>query len=140
VKEERGSVPVWFLGLGFCLLMLGAMSAELWRIMGERQELVAMADGAALAAASALDLDVYREQGLAVLDPSEASKLALAVIEHSSGSTDLAAPPVIVVAGDGSSVRVELRREVPFGLIRFLSMADEGFEVTGVAVAYPFSP
>ena len=140
MKSERGSVPIWFLGLGFCLLMLGAMSAELWRIMGERQELVAMADGAALAAASGLDLDVYREQGVAVLDPSEASELALAVIERSSGSIDLARPPLIVVADDGSSVRVEVSREVPFGLIRFLSMADKGFEVTGVAVAYPFSP
>jgi Flp pilus assembly protein TadG len=140
VNEERGSVPIWFLGLGFCLLMLGAMSAELWRLMGERQELVAMADGAALAAASALDLNVYREQGIPVLDPSEATKLALAVIDHSSGTVDLAGPPLIVVAEDGSSVRVELSREVPFGLIRFLAMADEGFEVTGVAVAYPFSP
>ena len=133
-------MPIWFLGLGFCLLMLGSMSAELWRIMGERQELVAMADGAALAAASAIDLEIYREQGVAVLDPTEASSLALAVISQSSGAIDLAAPPVIEVAGDGSSVRVELKRQVPFGLIRFLSMADASFEVTGTAVAYPFSP
>lgn len=140
MKDERGSVPIWFLGLGFCLLMLGAMSAELWRIMGERQELVAMADGAALAAASAIDLEVYREQGVAVLDPAEASRLALGVIAQTSGSSDLARPPLVVVADDGSSVRVELSREVPFGLIRFLSMAGEGFEVTGVAEAYPFSP
>ncbi|HJU81337.1 MAG TPA: pilus assembly protein TadG-related protein [Acidimicrobiia bacterium] len=140
MNGERGSVPIWFLGLGFCLLMLGSMSAELWRIMGERQELVAMADGAALAAASAIDLEIYRDQGVAVLDPTEASSLALAVISQSSGAIDLAGPPVIEVAEDGSSVRVELKRQVSFGLIRFLSMADESFEVTGVAVAYPFSP
>lgn len=140
MNSERGSVPIWFLGLGFCLLMLGAMSAELWRIMGERQELVAMADGAALAAASAIDLEIYREQGVPVLDPADASRLALAVISQSSGAVDLAAPPIIEVADDGSSVRVELKRQVPFGLIRFLSMADNSFEVTGVAVAYPFSP
>ncbi|HKZ18651.1 MAG TPA: pilus assembly protein TadG-related protein [Acidimicrobiia bacterium] len=140
MSNERGSVPIWFLGLGFCLLMLGSMSAELWRIMGERQELVAMADGAALAAASAIDLEIYRERGIAVLDPTDASSLALAVISQSSGAIHLAAPPVIEVADDGSSVRVELKRQVPFGLIRFLSVADESFEVTGVAVAYPFSP
>ena len=140
MSNERGSVPIWFLGLGFCLLMLGAMSAELWRIMGERQELVAMADGAALAAASAIDLEVYRERGVPLVDPEDASRLALAVLAQSSGFADLAAPPLIEVAGDGSSVRVELRRQVPFGLIRFLSMAGDHFEVTGVAVAYPFSP
>ncbi|MGH8958667.1 MAG: pilus assembly protein TadG-related protein [Acidimicrobiia bacterium] len=140
MSSERGSVPIWFLGLGFCLLMLGAMSAELWRIMGERQELVAMADGAALAAASAIDLEVYREQGVPLVDQEDASSLALAVLVQSSGFADLAAPPIIEVAGDGSSVRVELRRQVPFGLIRFLSMAGDNFEVTGVAVAYPFSP
>lgn len=133
-------MPIWFLGLGFCLLMLGAMSAELWRIMGERQELVAMADGAAVAAASAIDLEIYREQGVPILDPADASSLALAVISQSSGAADLAAPPIIEVADDGTSVRVELKRQVPFGLIRFLSMADDSFEVTGVAVAYPFSP
>ena len=120
--------------------MLGAMSAELWRIMGERQELVAMADGAALAAASAIDLEIYRQQGVAVLDPADASSLALAVISQSSGAAQLSAPPIIEVADDGSSVRVELKRHVPFGLIRFLAMADDSFEVTGVAVAYPFSP
>ncbi|MGH8926267.1 MAG: pilus assembly protein TadG-related protein [Acidimicrobiia bacterium] len=140
MNGEKGSVPIWFLGLGFCVLMLGAMSAELWRIMGERQELVAMADGAALAAASAIDLDIYREQGIPVLDPTEASSLALAVIAQSSGSADLSAPPLIIIADGGASVRVELRRQVPFGLIRFLSMAGDNFEVTGVAVAYPFSP
>lgn len=140
MNNDRGSVPIWFLGLGFCLLMLGAMSAELWRIMGERQELVAMADGAAVAAASAIDLEIYREQGVPILDPADASSLALAVISQSSGAADLAAPPIIEVADDGTSVRVELKRQVPFGLIRFLSMADDSFEVTGVAVAYPFSP
>ena len=42
----------------------------------------------------------------------------------------------------GGDVRIDIfdTLPVPFGLIRFLSMADEGFEVTGVAVAYPFSP
>ena len=133
-------MPIWFLGLGFCLLMLGAMSAELWRIMGERQELVAMADGAAVAAASAIDLEIYREQGVPVLDTEEASRMALAVLAQASGFADLAAPPLIEVAADGGSVRVELRRQVPFGLIRFLSLADDSFEVTGVAIAYPFSP
>ena len=120
--------------------MLGAMSAELWRILGERQELVAMADGAAIAAANAVDLEEYRLTGTALLDPIQAEALALTVIARTSGATDLAAAPVVLVAEDRTSVRVELRRQVPLGLIRFLSGESAGFEVTGMGVAYPFSP
>jgi hypothetical protein len=37
-------------------------------------------------------------------------------------------------------VRIELTREVSFGLLRILSMEDDRFIVTGRAVAYPHSP
>ena len=140
MKSERGSAPVWFLGLSLCVLMVGAMSAELWRAIGERQELVAMADAAAIAAAAAIDLDHYRSTGEAVIDREEAAMRALQVITGSSGGTDLSTAPSITVAGDGSSVSVELTREVPFGLIRILALDDQGFSVTGVAIAYPYSP
>ncbi|MGQ0849513.1 MAG: pilus assembly protein TadG-related protein [Actinomycetota bacterium] len=139
-KSERGSVPLWFLGLAVCLLMLGALSAELWRVIGERQELVALADGAAVAAAGIIDLDHYRTTGEALVDPSEASARALQVIATSSGADDLTGAPAIVVAADGSSVSVELRREVRFGLLRVLSFQEDRFVVTAVAVAYPYSP
>ena len=140
MRSERGSAPVWFLGLSLCVLMVGAMSAELWRAIGERQELVAMADAAAIAAAAAIDLDHYRSTGEAVIDPAEASERAMQVIGGSSGAEDLSAAPSVTIADDGSSVTVELRREVPFGLIRILALEDQGFSVTGLAVAYPYSP
>lgn len=140
MKREEGTVPIWFLGLAFCLVMLGAMSAELWRIIGDRQELVAMADAASIAAASGIDLEHYRSTGEALLDAELAENLALGVIARSSGGIDLAAAPLVTVADDRRSVRVELERRVPFGLIRFLPVADDGFDVTGVAVAYPHSP
>jgi hypothetical protein len=140
MNSERGSIPIWFLGLGFCMLMVGAMSAELWRILGDRQELVGMADGAATAAASAIDLEHYRNTGEALLDESQAESLALAVVARSSGGVDLSSSPLVVVSEDRRSVRVELERHVPFGLLRFLAIADASFEVRGVATAYPFSP
>jgi Flp pilus assembly protein TadG len=140
VKSERGSAPVWFLGLSLCVLMVGAMSAELWRAIGERQELVAMADAAAIAAAAAIDLDHNRSTGEAVIDREEAAMRALRVIAGSSGGADLSTTPSVAIAGDGSSVTVELTREVPFGLIKILALDDQGFSVTGVAIAYPYSP
>ncbi len=140
MNSERGSAPIWFLGLAVCVLMVGALSAELWRVIGERQELVAMADAAAIAAAGAIDLDRYRSTGDTVIDGAQAPLFALAVIAGNSGGVDLAGPPSIAVADDGSSVTIELTREVPFGLIRVFALEDQRFVVTARAVAYPYSP
>lgn len=140
MNSERGSAPIWFLGLAVCVLMVGALSAELWRVIGERQELVAMADAAAIAAAGAIDLDRYRSTGDTVIDGAQAPLFALAVIAGNSGAVDLAGPPSIAVADDGSSVTIELTREVPFGLIRVFALEDQRFVVTARAVAYPYSP
>ena len=120
--------------------MVGALSAELWRAIGERQELVAMADAAAIAAASGIDLDRYRATGETVIDRAQAASLAVNVIAGSSGGADLSSPAAISVADDGSSVTVELTRELPFGLIRVFLLDDQRFVVTGRAVAYPYAP
>ena len=99
-----------------------------------------MADAAAIAAAGAINLDHYRSTGEVTIDRSQAAQLALQVIAGSSGGVELAALPYIAVADDGSSVTVELTREVPFGLIRVFALEDQRFHVTGKAVAYPYSP
>ena len=140
MKDDRGSAPIWFLGLAVCVLMVGALSAELWRVLGERQDLSALADSAAIAAASAIDLEVYRSTGELRLDPKEAADRALAVLAASSGGGRLSAAPVIQVDTAGLTVSVELVREVPFGLIRLLALGDDRFEVTASALAYPTSP
>jgi hypothetical protein len=108
--------------------------------MGERHELVAMADAAAIAGAAVVDLVHYRATGQVTIDEEQAVSRALAVIDAHSGSQDLSSVPLIEIAADGSSVRIELTREVSFGLLRILSMEDDRFIVTGRAVAYPHSP
>ncbi|HSL27010.1 MAG TPA: pilus assembly protein TadG-related protein [Acidimicrobiia bacterium] len=140
MNSERGSAPIWFLGLAVCVLMVGALSAELWRIIGERQELVAVADAAAIAGAAAIDLEQYRATGEAVIEPGDARARALAVIAGAAEGADLAGAPIIMVDENGAWIRVELLRAVPFGLLRILALDDEVFMVTGQAVAYPDSP
>ena len=140
MNSERGSAPIWFLGLAVCVLMVGALSAELWRIIGERQELVAVADAAAIAGAAAIDLEQYRATGEAVIEPGDARARALAVIAGAAEGADLAGAPIIMVDENGAWIRVELVRAVPFGLLRILALDDEVFMVTGQAVAYPDSP
>jgi hypothetical protein len=140
MRDDQGSAPIWFLGLALSVLMVGALSAELWRVLGERQDLAALADSAAIAAASAIELEVYRSTGELRLDPGEATDRALAVLSGSSGGGRLSAAPLIQVDTAGISVSVELVREVPFGLIRLLSLGDDRFVVTATALAYPSSP
>ncbi len=140
MRDDRGSAPIWFLGLALSVLMVGALSAELWRVLGERQDLAGLADSAAIAAASAIDLEAYRSTGELRLDPGEAADRALAVLSESSGGGRLSAAPVIQLDPARLSVSVELVREVPFGLIRLLSLGDDRFEVTATALAYPSSP
>ena len=140
MNAERGSAPIWFLGLAVCVLMVGALSAELWRIIGERQELVAVADAAAIAGAATIDLERYRATGEAVIEPGDARARAMAVIAGAAEGADLAGAPIIMVDENGAWIRVELVRAVPFGLLRILALDDEVFMVTGQAVAYPDSP
>lgn len=75
-----------------------------------------------------------------VIDGGEAESRASQVIAGSSGGGDLSSPPSVIVASDGSSVTVELIREVPFGLIRILALDDQQFVVSARAVAYPYAP
>jgi hypothetical protein len=140
MSRDEGSAPIWFLGLALCVLMVGAVSSELWRLIGERQELSSIADAAAVAAAGAVDLDLYRSTGEVRLLPEEARARAEAVIGAHSGGGDLWGPPLVEVAADRLSVRVALMREVEFGLVRILALEGEGFTVTAGAVAYPSVP
>jgi hypothetical protein len=129
-----------FLGLALCVLMVGALSSELWRALGERQKLTALADTAAIAAAGAIDLEFYRQTGELRLEPEQAVDRALAVLAETSGGGRLSVPPLVIVNEGGQSVEVELVREVSYGLIRILALEGDRFTVTATAVAYPFSP
>jgi Flp pilus assembly protein TadG len=136
LASERGSGPIWFLGLALAVLMLGAVSFELWRAIGVRQELGAVADAAAIAAASAIDLDHYRQTGELVIDAVEAARRGRSVAEASSvGFEGLA-----VQVGNDQTVTVTVTDHVPYGLIRILALSSEEFEVEVRATAYPNQP
>jgi Flp pilus assembly protein TadG len=136
---DRGSAPIWFLGLAVAVLFFGAVGFELWRLLGERQQLVAAADAAAIAGASGLDVDLYRTAGEIRLDPGVAAAMAEAVID-AQPVANLLFDRRIEVAEDGSSLSVTLVREVEYGLIRVLALSDEAFIVSATATAYPASP
>ena len=76
-SSERGSVTIWMLGLSLLLLLFGGLALDFWRGLALQRELAAVADSAAIAAASGIDEEHYRATGEVVLDPTRSRLLAL---------------------------------------------------------------
>lgn len=127
--SERGSVTVWLLGLCVCLLFLGGLSVDLWRVMNVRRELAGLADSAAIEGATALDEAAFRASGVVRLDPATAQQRARAYLAGRlrpgagagvNGSADrvvvrLTEPVRLSLLGallPGQQLRVEVHAEV----------------------------
>lgn len=137
MKEERGSVTLWILGLCLAILMLGGVALDLWWGVAVRRELAAVADAAAASAATAIDEAAWRSEGRLKIDPGRAWNQVLRLVAaHPSGEA-LARPPAVAVAADGSAVTVAVEGWVEWGLLRLVAPGEEGAVVRATAVAEP---
>ena len=129
--REAGHVTIWVLGLAMALLAVGGISLDLWRVIGERSELAVIADSAAIAGASEIDVAVFRSTaGDVILDDAAARDAALFYL----AGTRLSAPPVISVSD--TQIVVELRREVELSLLKAMNLGVIGsvpIRVTGAS-------
>lgn len=129
--REAGQVTIWVLGLAMALLAVGGISLDLWRVIGERSELAVIADSAAIAGASEIDVAVFRSSaGDVILDDTAARDAALSYL----AGTPLSAPPVISVSD--TQIVVELRREVELSLLKAMNLGVIGsvpIRVTGAS-------
>jgi hypothetical protein len=66
MKSERGSVLLFGVGMIVVCLMTIAVVADVSAAFLQRRALTALVDGAALAGAQAIDLDVYYAQGATI--------------------------------------------------------------------------
>ena len=109
--------------IGLCLLILalGGISLDLWRAFSERQALVGLTDGAAVAGASGLDQAAARA-GVIRLDPAEAITLARASIASQPDRAPLVSSSLsIVVAPDGSEITVSAEGRTSLTLLGLLT-------------------
>ncbi len=106
-RSERGSVTIWMLGLSVLLLLFGGLALDFWRGLALQRELAAVADSAAIAAASGIDEEYYRTTGEVILDATRSRALALTSVAgqdvdlssvSSTTSADLDSVTVIVIA------------------------------------------
>jgi Flp pilus assembly protein TadG len=131
-ESDHGSVTIWMLGLSILLLVFGGLALDYWRALASQRELAAVADSAAIAAASGIDEDVYRATGEVVLDDARARGLAESAVEWQGMELlDL------TVAVESTSVSVTLTGEVELGLLGVFIDESEPLTVRGSATAVP---
>lgn len=134
MKSDRGSMTIWMLGLSVLLLLFGGLAIDFWRALALQRELSAVADSAAVAAASGIDEARYRESGEVVLDPERARALGVASI------TGQDVDPMsydIATDGAGLSVIVVVVDTVELGLLGLLVDQTEPLTVRAEATASP---
>ena len=134
MRADRGSITIWMLGLSVLLLLFGGLSIDFWRALALQRELAAVADSAAIAAASGIDEEHYRSTGEVILDPDRARTLGVA----SMSAQDID-PVVFEVAtdADGLAVNVVVVDEVELGLLGLFVDQTEPLTVRAEAAASP---
>lgn len=130
--SDRGSVTIWVLGLSMLLLLFGGLALDYWRALALQRELAAVADSAAIAAASGVDEEHYRETGEVILESSRSRGLAETAVEWQG--VDLIDLAVDV---EPTSVSVTVTGEVELGLLGVFVDQSEPLTVRGSATAVP---
>ena len=133
-RDERGSATIWMLGLSLLLLLFGGVALDFWRGLALQRELAAVADSAAIAAASGIDEGLYRADSELVLDADRARHLALSSIAFQDvhlSSTEIATSP------DGSTVSVTIEGDIELGLLGVFVDETEPLTVRASATASP---
>lgn len=131
-RSDRGSVTIWVMGLSMLLLVFGGLALDYWRALALQRELAAVADSAAIAAASGIDEEVYRMSGDLVLDPVRSRQMAESAIQWQD--VDLVALDIDV---EPVSVTVTLTGEVELGLLGVFVDRSEPLTVRAGAAATP---
>lgn len=132
--EERGSVTLWLLGLGICLLVVGGMGLDLWSVVATRARLVGVAEAIAIGAASGLSEEHWRRTGEVRLDPVRAERLGRDLAAGHPGAGLLDGPVEILVGSD--SVTVTVTGSVPLTLLALAHDSDH-VAITVTATSRP---
>lgn len=114
------------------LLLFGGLALDYWRALALQRELAAVADSAAIAAASGVDEDHYRETGEVILEPIRSRGLAETAVDWQG--VDLVD---LVVDVQPASVSVTVVGEVELGLLGVFVDQSEPLTVRGSAAATP---
>lgn len=129
---DRGSITIWILGVSLLILTFGGLALDYWRALAAQRELAAVADSAAVAAASGIDEAAYRATGEVVLDENRSRGLAEAAVAWQD--LDVLTTTVDVTP---DTVSVTLTTQVELGLLGVFVDQSEPLTVRATATAVP---
>lgn len=132
MRSDRGSVTIWLLGLSMLLLVFGGLALDYWRALALQRELAAVADSAAIAAASGIDEEVYRQTGDVVLEPDRSRALAETAVDWQD--VEVLGLDVAVTPG---AVSVTITGAVELGLLGVFVDQSDPLTVRATASATP---
>jgi len=136
LRSQAGSVTIWGIGLTLVIAAFAGIVTDMWRVFAVRQDLSGMADAAAIAGATAIDIDHLDLTGEVILDGPEAEARALEYLQHQDGwSAEITY--AINSAADGSQVTVALDEDVDFTLLGALLPGEEPLHIAVTSLASP---
>lgn len=140
-RQSGFAAPVTLLGIALVLVGIIGVSVDLWRVLGEHTRLAALADGAAVAAASGIDLEaLYESESPDIpIDQASAVSLACGYLKEEADVAGCPGPGADVMV-DGSRIAVTLRRSVPLGPMRLLFLLSGGIREVTVEASAAASP
>lgn len=136
MSRQAGSVTIWGIGLTLVIAAFSGLVVDTWRVFAERQDLSGMADAAAIAGATAIDLDHLNTTGEVVLNPSLSRERALEYLARQDGWGDDISYDVTPAPG-GAGINVILERDIDFTLLGPLLPGEGPLHVTVTSFASP---
>lgn len=138
MRREDGWVTLWGMGLAVALVMFGFLVVDVWRVFAERQELGGLADSAAIAGATAIDVDVFRTTGAVILDTDDAPARATQYLVNNAFNLagEVTANITVVGAPPEDLLSVTLTKEFQFALLGPV-VGEDGITFSVTAFAQP---
>jgi len=126
VRDERGfSAPIMVLMMAMMVLFIGGISIDLWRVIADHREVSGLADGAAIAGATAVDIAAYEADPTAdpILDQGLAVQRVCQYMADHGGVTDCPSQTLTVeFAPDLTAIEVSFQREVALTFLRIVEV------------------
>lgn len=134
---DAGFTSVTFmLMLMIMILAVGGISVDLWHLVAEQRRIAGIVDGAAVAAAGAVDVAAFRETPdlPPVLDASRAMARGCDYLREHGGISVCPGRDADVVV-EGGTVTVTLRRDIHLTLLKLFAALDPRTDTSVVEVA-----
>ena len=135
-ERDGGFTSVTFMLMMLVLVVaVGAISVDLWHLVAEHREVASVVDGAAISAASAVDVEALRRvPPMVQLQPDQAVLRACSYLQANGGVGQCPGPDAEVLV-HVDSVSVTMRRQVGLTLLGIFSGLDAEADTSPIDVA-----